>query len=204
MNRAVILPMHAIELAAEPPFRVGGASIDPHSRDATFDGGRERLQPQVLKVLIALARKTGEVVTRDELIAFCWDGRIVGEDVVNRSILVLRQFAKRAGGFRIETVPKAGYRLLATDQAPRRIEALPLLVIVVLVAAILMAAFTFGGGDTAGKPPVPTIAVLPLDHQATDPALRDFAAQTRDYMSHMLSEGGFPVRLLASRWRSSA
>ncbi|HVF36667.1 MAG TPA: winged helix-turn-helix domain-containing protein [Sphingomicrobium sp.] len=104
----------AIDLEAEPPLRLGGAVIDPISRNAEYQGGSERLQPQTLKVLVALARRRNQVVTRSELIDCCWDSRIVGDDVINRAILMLRHFAERAGGFSIETVPKSGYRLVET------------------------------------------------------------------------------------------
>lgn len=105
----------AIDLEHEPPIRVGGAVIDPVSREAQYPAGQERLQPQTLKVLVALARKRNQVVTRSELVDSCWDGKIIGDDVINRSILMLRQFAERAGGFAIETVPKSGYRLVETQ-----------------------------------------------------------------------------------------
>lgn len=112
MDRPIIRRTLSIDLETEPPFRVGGATIDPVSRNAEYAGGPERLQPQTLKVLVVLARRKNQVVTRTELVECCWDGRIVGDDVINRSILMLRQFAERAGGFSIETVPKTGYRLV--------------------------------------------------------------------------------------------
>jgi TolB-like protein/DNA-binding winged helix-turn-helix (wHTH) protein/tetratricopeptide (TPR) repeat protein len=104
------------------PFQVGGAMVDPVSREASWSGGKERLQPQTLKVLMALISHRGELVTRDDLVQLCWNGRIVGDDVINRSISLLRHFADRAGGFEIETVPRAGYRLvdLGSARASRR------------------------------------------------------------------------------------
>jgi DNA-binding winged helix-turn-helix (wHTH) protein/tetratricopeptide (TPR) repeat protein len=104
-----------IELEKEQQLRVGDATIDPISRNADYAGGQERLQPQTLKVLVALARHRNQVVTRSELVDCCWEGRVVGDDVINRCILLLRQFAERAGGFSIETVPKAGYRLVESE-----------------------------------------------------------------------------------------
>src|SRR5919106_5499405 len=115
MNRPIAGRGPAIDLETEPAFRVGGATIDPISRNAQYEGGSERLQPQTLKVLVALARRRNQVVTRSELVECCWDGRIVGDDVINRSILLLRHFAERAGGFSIETVPKSGYRLVEAE-----------------------------------------------------------------------------------------
>ena len=112
MDAPVAAASRPIDLASEPRFRVGAASIDPVSREASFGASSERIQPQNLKVLIALARHRGEVVSRDQLVELCWDGRFVGDDVINRAISTLRQFADRAGGFGIETVPRAGYRLV--------------------------------------------------------------------------------------------
>lgn len=107
-----------INLSSEAKFRVGAATVDPVAHEATYNGSPERIQPQNLKVLLALARKRELVVTRDELIDCCWDGRIVGDDVIHRAISTLRQFAARAGGFAIETVPRSGYRL--TEASRRR------------------------------------------------------------------------------------
>ena len=132
----------AIDLETEPPFRVGGANIDPVSRNAEYSGGSERLQPQTLKVLVALTRRRNEVVTRSELVECCWDARVVGDDVINRSIQILRQFAERAGGFSIETVPKAGYRLVDARSGSggwsRRWLAAAMTITLVLVAAIAL------------------------------------------------------------------
>lgn len=133
----------AIELEREPAFAVGGATIDPVSREATFAGGQERLQPQTLKVLIALARRKNQVVTRSELVESCWDGKIIGDDVINRSILMLRQFAERVGGFSIETVPKAGYRLVeagtgSKSGSNRWIAAAAALLLIVAAAAVVL------------------------------------------------------------------
>ena len=91
MDAAVAVPPRAVDLGTEHPFRVGGASVDPASRDAAFNGTVERLQPQNLKVLVALARNRSKVVTRDELVDLCWEGRFVGDDVINRAISTLRQ-----------------------------------------------------------------------------------------------------------------
>src|SRR5438552_13483553 len=140
VDAAVPVPPRAIDLATEHPFRVGGASIDPASRDAAFNGTVERLQPQNLKVLVALARNKGEVVTRDELVDLCWDGRFVGDDVINRAISTLRQFAERVGGFEIETVPRLGYRLVETSPSMKWGQ--PLLAAVALFL-LALAAITF-------------------------------------------------------------
>lgn len=126
-----------ISLSSEAQLRLGGATIDPVSREATFAAGAERLQPQNLKVLIALARQKGRVVTRSTLTEVCWGGRIVGEDVINRAISTLRHFAARAGGFSIETVPRAGYRLIETPSQANTLRA-PALALLSLISLALL------------------------------------------------------------------
>ena len=71
-----------------------------------------------MQVLIALFRADGQIVTRDQLIAWCWAGRIVSEDAINRAIFRLRQVAATAGGgsFSIETVTKIDYRLVTLQR----------------------------------------------------------------------------------------
>jgi TolB-like protein len=72
------------------------------------------IEPRVMQVLIALARADGAMVTRDELNAWCWHGRIVGEDALNRVISRLRAITTDigAGIFQVETLNRVGYRLI--------------------------------------------------------------------------------------------
>ena len=150
----------AIDLESEPPFEVGGAAIDPVSREARYAGGQERLQPQTLKVLIALTRRRNDVVTRSELVERCWDGKIIGDDVINRSILMLRQFAERAGGFSIKTVPKTGYRLVDSSAG----KALPRRGLAIAAGALLLAAAaTTAMLWPAAEPDATTVAVTAAD-----------------------------------------
>ena len=150
----------AIDLGREPPFEVGGAAIDPVSREAKYPGGQERLQPQTLKVLTALARRRNQVVTRSELVETCWDGKIIGDDVINRSILMLRQFAERAGGFSIETVPKTGYRLVEAETGRK---AGPHRWMIAIAAMLLAAAGAIALWQPWANSSVTTVAVTSAD-----------------------------------------
>ena len=197
MDRPAAWRAVAIDLEEERPFRVGGAAVDPVSRDADFAGGSERLQPQTLKVLIALVRRNGDVVTRSELIDSCWSGRIIGEDVINRSISTLRQFAERAGGFSIETVPRAGYRLLETHSKFRGIRVI-LAGGLALAAAVTLGAFLIQRSEAPPPPATVSVGLLPFATDSTDPATRKIAFAARDALAHTLSNSGMPVKLVAS------
>ncbi|HET8726300.1 MAG TPA: winged helix-turn-helix domain-containing protein, partial [Alphaproteobacteria bacterium] len=194
MDRPAAWRAIAVDLDSERPFRVGGATVDPVSREATYAAGRERLQPQTLKVLIALVRRNGEVVTRSELIDSCWGGRIVGEDVINRSISILRDFAERSGGFTIETIPKSGYRLMRNDRrSPYPTRALLPAFAVLLVAAILAGLWAMASPQESKVQP-PVVALRPLTSSG-DAASRDLAAATGDALAHMMVAGSFHGKL---------
>ncbi len=119
-----------IDLANEPPFRVGPVEITPGLLQLRHGGTQTTLEPRVMQVLTLLARRPGEVVSRDELVATCWSGRFVSEDAIQRTIAKLRRHARAdaASAFGIETVPRVGYCLVvgtapsaAAGVPPRRI-----------------------------------------------------------------------------------
>lgn len=183
-----------IDLGTETPFKIGRAEVDPISREARFDGQTERLQPQNLKVLIALVRRTGEVVTRGELVDVCWGGRFIGDDVINRSISVLRQFSERVGGFAIETVPKAGYRLVEESTPKswgwRRRGAIASLIIG-LAGAIAAILLVHSNSAPASRPL--SIAVLPFTADPADANARKLASLIRSALTQMMSQGAYRV-----------
>jgi len=109
-----------IVLAHEQAFAIGDVEVRPATREVVNNGSTAILEPRVMQLLVALHRADGGVVTKDDLAKLCWDGRIVGEDAINRVVSRLRAVAeKNAGGkFRIETITKVGYRLAAANADP--------------------------------------------------------------------------------------
>lgn len=110
-----------VDLAHAAGFRLGALQVCPSTREIVReDGEREILEPRVMQVLVALARSPGTILGRNDLTDQCWDGRIVGEDAINRVISRLRRVAEGPGrgSFRIETVTKVGYRLLNLQPHP--------------------------------------------------------------------------------------
>jgi len=105
-----------IVLAREAPVRLGPLNIEPALRRVAHDDNREEIiEPRVMQVLVALTRANGAIVTRDDLLASCWHGVVVGEDSIDRVIGRLRRLAAGigAGVFRLETIAKVGYRMMA-------------------------------------------------------------------------------------------
>ena len=181
------------------PFTVGGATVDPVSRDVCWAGGKERLQPQTLKVLMTLASRRGEVVTRDEMVQLCWDGRAVSDDVINRAILLLRHLAQHSGGFEIETVPRTGYRLIERPpeeaKSPRSRSRLVVAGIAAAIGAATLAGWAWLDRKAAsqGLPPTPNVAVVPFTAEGADPVVRQVALNAPTSLAHMLAESGFII-----------
>ncbi len=107
-----------VDLAHIADFNLGGLEVSPSRRQVVRGDDRETLEPRVMQVLVALWQANGQVVSRDDLIARCWEGRIVGESAINRVTSLLRKLSESNGGvdFSIETIPRVGYRLTAGSE----------------------------------------------------------------------------------------
>src|SRR3569623_1223516 len=108
-----------MDLAREPEFELGGLLIKPAELSVVRNEDRRQLQPRVMQLLVALAKAEQAVVSRDSLVEQCWDGRVVGDDALNRCIVALRHLAASfdPAPFQIETIPRVGYRLRSSDTA---------------------------------------------------------------------------------------
>ncbi|QMW21995.1 tetratricopeptide repeat protein [Sandaracinobacteroides saxicola] len=109
-------------MADEPIFTLGSTIVDPAGLRVTgADGVHHSLQPRTMQVLVALFHQAGTTVSRESLNQSCWEGRIVGEDAIDRVLVQLRKLAHDSGGFHLETIRGVGVRLLAqaaTTPAP--------------------------------------------------------------------------------------
>jgi DNA-binding winged helix-turn-helix (wHTH) protein len=106
-----------IVLAHEQAFTIADVEVRPATREIVNAGSIAILEPRVMQLLVALHRAEGGVVSKNDLSQLVWEGRIVGEDAINRVVSRLRAVAeKQAGGvFRVETITKVGYRLVTAQ-----------------------------------------------------------------------------------------
>ena len=72
-------------------FTLGHWTVLPNRGLLRADGVEERVEPLVMRVLVALAEAGGEVLSKDELIDTVWDGRAQSDEPLNRCISVLRR-----------------------------------------------------------------------------------------------------------------
>ena len=193
-----------IDLSRATPFRIGGLVIEPALRQvvADADGHTQTIEPRIMQVLVVLAMADGGIVSRDDLVRQCWDGRIVGNDPINRVITRLRRLTGAAAGNhgRVETITKVGYRLVgavslvASDQpAPLAARSLQ----IVPRAGLDAQAWTAFVADvrdeiTRDQPVVveattPILAVLPFDNLSSDTEMAYFSDGVSEEILHIVA-----------------
>jgi DNA-binding winged helix-turn-helix (wHTH) protein/TolB-like protein len=179
-----------IDLAREPPFRLGRVEVRPATREVISGHRREVLEPRVMQVLTRLAIRRGEVVSRDELVAACWAGRIVGEDAIQRCISRLRQLGRALGGFEIETVARVGYRLSETVRQGRRGSRLRLALAGVAALALVGGAvgWMLSRSVRGEAQDTPRVSVQAFKLVAGDPQAAAFAASVSDELAAVLNK----------------
>lgn len=100
------------ELAGTADFRLGNCLVRPSLRCIAGPLGVATLEPRVMRVLVAFAEAGANVLNRDALMHRCWDGAVVGNDAINRTVAEIRRIAREIGGdFGIGTIARVGYRL---------------------------------------------------------------------------------------------
>jgi len=197
-----------IDLADEADFQLGALLVSPSTREVGRGELRELLEPRVMQVLVALFRADGRVVSRDELITRCWEGRIVGEDAINRAIGRLRRLSEADGeaSFGIETIPRVGYRLMAGPSAeagpapglaaePRKKAVRPVLIGAAAIAVVAAALFwlTPRPAPAPAPPAAARVAVLPFDALSDGPQARHFADALADEIVTRLNSNRIQV-----------
>jgi len=172
-------------------LRIGEWVVEPRRNLISRANRALRLEPKVIELLVHLARRPGEVASREELLAAVWPGVVVGDETLTQAVIKLRRSLgdDAHSPSYIETVSKRGYRLVApvaplqaamsspSRPARRRRAWLVALAAAGSVAAILLivnARWPIAVEDYPGaRDPLPIVAVLPLANQTGDPS-RDY------------------------------
>jgi len=96
-------------------YRVGTWDVIPAKNLLKGQDQEYVLEPKVMDVLVHLAERQGEVVSRQQLLDAVWPDVVVGEEVVSRAISVLRSKLgdEQKDAHYLKTVSKRGYCLVA-------------------------------------------------------------------------------------------
>ena len=97
-------------------FQVGEWLIEPDLNRVSNAGKITPVEPKVIEVLVCLAHHPGEVLSKEQIVKAVWPDTYVGEGTLSYSISELRRaFCDDAKNPRIiETIPRKGYRLIAS------------------------------------------------------------------------------------------
>jgi len=136
------------------PVLFGSYVLDTDRRELKRGGELIQLEPQVFDLLVHLVRNRDRVVSKDDLIASVWGGRIVSESTLTSRINAVRRAVGDSGEEQklIRTLARKGFRFVgdAREQDPSGSR-----------AAGLQAPFAL--------PDRPSIAVLPFTNMSGDP-----------------------------------
>jgi TolB-like protein/cytochrome c-type biogenesis protein CcmH/NrfG len=145
----------------------GDCTIDIERRELRRADAPVHVEPQVFDLLIYLVENRERVVSKDDIFATVWSGRIVSDSTLTSRINAARKAVGDSGGEQrlIRTVPRKGIRFVG--------------------------AVTAGGGSPAAEAPAPpapalvlpdrpAIAVLPFTNMSGEPE--------QDYFSDGISE----------------
>ncbi len=90
-------------------------ALDPDRHELTREGDTIHVEPQVFDILVLLAQNSGDLVSRDDLIAGVWKGLIISESTISARINAARSAVGDNGKEQriIKTVPRRGFKMIA-------------------------------------------------------------------------------------------
>jgi pimeloyl-ACP methyl ester carboxylesterase/DNA-binding winged helix-turn-helix (wHTH) protein len=97
-------------------YEFAGFHLDVPERRLLRGGVEVYLAPKVFDTLCLLVENAGHLMTKEELLRRLWPDAVVEENNLNKNISTLRKLLgpSSANESYIETVPRAGYRFVAT------------------------------------------------------------------------------------------
>jgi transcriptional activator of cad operon len=97
-------------------LRIGAWCVNPKSSQISRNGETARVEVRTMRLLLCLAEHAGEVVSIDDLLSQVWSDVIVAPDSVYQAVTSLRRLLgdDPKQPTYIETVPRLGYRMVAT------------------------------------------------------------------------------------------
>ena len=138
-------------------FSFGDHVLDLDRRELRRGAELVALEPQVFDLLVYLVQNSDRVVSKDDMLAKIWSGRIVSESTLTSRISALRRAIGDSGEAQrlIRTVPRKGLRFVGSVEEARNAAAPP--------------------RPLSTSPDKPSIAVLPFANIGGDPEQEYFA-----------------------------
>ena len=118
-NGTNVPPEIATIIERGSPFRLGEWTVEPSLNRLTNGEGTVQLELKAMDLLLCLAERAGELVTRNELHDAVWQTEFVADNTLVKRVAQLREALgdDAKNPVYIETIPKRGYRLIAAVDA---------------------------------------------------------------------------------------
>lgn len=147
-------------------YRFEDCELETSRRELRRGGDLVPLQPQVFDLLEYLIRNRERVVSKDELIATVWAGRIVSESALTTRINAARRAVGDSGEQQrlIKTMLRKGFRFVGAVREEEVAAGLAATPIVTDTSDLVLA-----------LPDKPSIAILPFSNMSGDPEQSYFA-----------------------------
>ena len=141
-------------------FAFGDHLLDADRRELHRRGEPIALEPQVFDLLLYLLANRDRVVSKDDMIAHVWRGRIVSDSALTTRLNAARTAVGDSGAAQrvIRTIARKGVRFVADVAQEGRPEAM-----------------SAPGQPVLALPDKPSIAVLPFQNMSGDPDQEYFA-----------------------------
>src|SRR6202167_6212366 len=98
-----------LDYAVGERLKFGEFELAPVARTLWRQGEQVRLGSRALDILIALASRPGQILSRDDLTQLVWRGAFVDETALRVGISAIRKALGDGGDHCIATVPGRGY-----------------------------------------------------------------------------------------------
>jgi TolB-like protein len=135
-------------------------ALDGNRRELRRGGQLLAIEPKVFDLLMHLVTNGDRVVSKDDLIAAIWDGRVVSESALTTAINAARTALGDSGETQrlIKTLPRKGFRFVGEVRSPK-----------------VDAAVADRVAELPALPEKPSIAVLPFSNLSADAEQEYFA-----------------------------
>lgn len=169
-------------------FYLGDWHVSPVTNELSKDGNTIKIEAKVMDVLLFLSEHPDQLITREQLEQAVWKNTVVGYDALTGCIAKLRKTlgdSTQQPAY-IETIPKKGYRLIATIKtdttngiqftSPRPSSKISLTTLVIYLVLIISGIYALSSSTTkeqtenfpATIADMPSIVVLPFKNIGSD------------------------------------